>query len=184
MLKMSSLDVPAPGAACFGYFNCAQALQVTTQSSKYPPGENFACGILQSLNLIQYSVVKFVSDRIANGRYVCEIHYPPRLFAYLSADKYSGAKRMAVHTGALMILRQIRESVRRLESKLFVDFHRHQGIPRYLWVCTLRRHSGWALQYATARELFSASAGPSMGWSRKCSKSQSSNISGSDPACG
>ena len=77
---------------------------------------------------------------------------------------------------ALVPVRDVGEPVGRLEGELAEDLH--HAIPRYLWVCRLSRHCGWARQYSTASRVFFSRSGPSIGCSSRRGKSRPSNASG------
>ena len=47
----------------------------------------------------------------------------------------------------------------------------YQGMFRYLWVCIDRRHFGWRLHQSIASFVLMSRDGPSIGWTRKYSKS-------------
>ena len=64
------------------------------------------------------------------------------------------------------------------------NFPFRQGMPRYLWVCRLRRNCGCSRQYCTASAVFASRSGPSMGCRKKWRNARPANLSGSAPSCG
>src|SRR5262249_557665 len=125
--------------------------------------QHLAGRVLQSGDLIQVVVIELVADRRAGLAEVAEVHYPAAGGPDRAADVHLHPVGVPVQPLALMPGGDVRQPVGSLEGELAEDLH--QGIPRYLWDCTLSCHCGLARQYSTAAWVFPARSGPSIGCS-------------------
>jgi inner membrane transporter RhtA len=147
-----------------------------------PAGEHLAGRVLQAGDVVQVVVVKLVADRRERLADVGEVHHPAGAGRDLAADVHLDPERVPVQPRALVARGHVRQPVRGLEAELPEDLHHR--IPRYLWVCTLSCHRGWARQYSTAARVLAVRSGPSIGCSSSRPKPASSNRSGGAPGCG
>jgi len=88
-----------------------------------PPGEELARRILEPGNLVQVVVVETIEDRLHRARHIGEVANPAGLLPDRSIDLDPHPERVSVETGALVVGRDVRETVCGLERELLEDLH-------------------------------------------------------------
>ena len=88
-----------------------------------PDRQVFASGIVQPLDIIEVMVIELIIDRGKSGFNVAKVHNPTSLLPHRTLDGHCHEKGMAVETRAFVSLRNIRQAMCRLDTKLFVNLH-------------------------------------------------------------
>ena len=103
-------------------------------------------------------MVELLMQRREGSLDVGEVHHPAGLLADVALDVHRDVERVAVKPRALVIGRDVRQPVSRLEGELLEDGD--HGMPRYLCVCTLKPPSRMREAVLDGRGRVRVSVGP------------------------
>src|SRR5471030_1173729 len=148
-------------------------------------GEEIAHGVV--LFVDQEGVVPDVDQVFLGQRLdVGKVHDHAVVGVALDGDDLAGQRdfqRVAVAVQVAALAFVVGNPVAGVEFELTCD-GQHYGICKSLWVCRLSFHFGLRLQVSIASVVLKAASGPSIGWTKKLSKSRPSYAARSCWACG
>src|SRR5471030_3006635 len=124
----------------------------------------------------------FLGQRLDVG----EVHDHAVVGIAFDGDDLAGQRdfqRVAVAVQVAALAFVVGNPVAGVEFELACD-GQHYGICKSLWVCRLSFHFGLRLQVSIASVVLKAASGPSIGWTKKLSKSRPSYAARSCWACG
>src|SRR5579864_5799091 len=121
----------------------SQMLKLRLQALPNPLRDVFCCWILETRNIVQTLVVERMHDVGKRRFHIEEVRDKSRDGIDRPVKLYLDAVGVAVKPAATVARRHVRKPVGRLKPEGLGYLHR---MPRCLWVCTLKRHLGWARQ--------------------------------------
>src|SRR6185437_9917329 len=135
--------IRTPAGAGLAHHNPAQQGKRWMQASPDPAREVFAGRVLQTIHIVQATMVDLVMDPLERTLDLGKVHHPSEALIQGAGNMNLDVEAVPVKASALVPFRHIRQPMRRFDREFLEYLHGClYGIPTILCVCRLRRHCG------------------------------------------